>query len=280
MPAIDKDDNEPPPEPLNADTSEFFFPGSQASVLLIHGLTGTPYEMRHLGERLSAAGLRCLGVRLAGHGQSPQVLGATNHHNWYQSVVQGCERLRGFGDPIVVVGQSAGAVLAARLAIEQRAAVSAVALLAPAFLLPRWQRLALYFIGQAGPWASRIYLHSAGADIHDGAARQIHPSMELMPLGAALSLSQLAAQVRPRLSRLVQPVLLIHSRNDHVCPFAQNVDLVMGSVGTRNKRLVVLGESYHVVSVDTERERVALELIDFVRRIAAQTHLSLAAVGS
>jgi carboxylesterase len=280
MRAMDKDDNEPPPALSTPDTSEFFFPGSQASVLLIHGLSGTPYEMRHLGERLSAAGLRCLGVRLAGHGQSPQELGATNHHNWYQSVVQGCERLREFGDPIVVVGQSAGAVLAARLAIEQRAAVSAVVLLAPAFFLPRWQRLALFLVGQAGPWASRIYLHSAGADIHDAAARQIHPRMELMPLGAALSLSQLAAQVRPRLSRLVQPVLLIHSRGDHVCPFAQNVDLVMGSVGTRNKRLVALSESYHIVSVDTEKERVALEVLDFVRRAVSPLQPALAAVNS
>lgn len=277
---MDKDDNEPPPEPLKPDTSEFFLPGSRASVLLIHGLSGTPYEMRYLGERLAAAGLRCLGVRLAGHGESPQALGATTHHNWYQSVVEGCERLRGYGDPIVVVGQSAGAVLAARLAIEQRAAVSAVVMLAPAFFLPRWQRLALYLIAQAGPWAGRIYLHSAGPDLHDAAARQIHPGMALMPLGAALSLSQLAAQVRPRLPRLVQPILLIHSRNDHVCPFAQNVDLVMGSVGTRNKRLVVLGESYHIVSVDTEKERVALEVLDFVRRTVSPMQPELAAVGS
>ncbi len=55
------------PVPARADTSEFFFPGSGVSALLIHGLTGTPYEMRFPGEQLASAGVRVCGVRLAGH---------------------------------------------------------------------------------------------------------------------------------------------------------------------------------------------------------------------
>jgi len=42
--------------PSTVDTNEFFFPGRGLSALLIHGLTGTPYEMRFLGERLAGAG--------------------------------------------------------------------------------------------------------------------------------------------------------------------------------------------------------------------------------
>ena len=55
------------PDPPDVDRGEFFFPGSGLSVLLIHGLTGTPYEMRYLGERLAATGLRVHGMR--GHQQ-------------------------------------------------------------------------------------------------------------------------------------------------------------------------------------------------------------------
>jgi carboxylesterase len=265
--------------PLNAivDTREFFFSGSQISALLVHGLTGTPYEMRHLGERLAGAGVRALGVRLAGHARSPEELGATNHNSWYQSVVDGYERLRAYGDPIVVIGQSAGGVLAARLAIEQRDAISGLVMLAPAFYLPLWQRAALHGLAQCGPVAGKLYLHGSEADVHDAAARQIHPGVRLMPLGAALSLCELSAMVRPKLERVVQPTLLLHSRHDHTCPFKKNVDFVMNNIGAVNKRLVALSESYHVISVDTEKDRVALEVIDFVQRLMPQASRELAA---
>jgi carboxylesterase len=88
-----------------------------------------------------------------------------------------------------------------------------------------------------------------------------------MPLGAALNLCELSAIVRPRLSRLTQPTMLIHSRADHTCPFDRNVEFLMANLGSVRKRLVVLEESYHVITVDTERERVAREVSGFIREL-------------
>ncbi len=265
-------DSEPPPSSTNIiDTREFFLPGAGVSALLIHGLTGTPYEMRYLGEQLSAAGVRVFAVRLAGHAGTPEELGTTNHNHWYESVVDGCERLRAYGDPIVVVGLSAGGVLAARLAVDQGEALRAVVMLAPAFFLPLWQRAALAAIKRLGPRAAMIYLRAnAGADIHDAAARQVHPSARLMPLSAALSLRDLSALVRPRLSRLAQPTMLIHSRRDHTCPFNKNVEYLMANLGSVRKRLIALEESYHVITVDTEKERVSNEVLGFIRELFGQ----------
>lgn len=262
-------DSEPPPlSPNIMDTREFFLPGSGVSALLVHGLTGTPFEMRYLGERLSAAGVRVFAVRLAGHGGTPEELGATSHHHWYESVVDGCERLRAYGDPIVVVGLSAGGVLATRLALDQGDALSGVVMLAPAFFLPFWQRAALAAIKRLGPRAGMIYLRAtAGADIHDAAARQIHPSARLMPLSAALSLCEMSALVRPRLGRLAQPTMLVHSRRDHTCPFDKNVEYVMANLGSVRKRLIALEESYHVITVDTEKDRVGNEVLSFIREL-------------
>ncbi len=65
------------------DTHEFFLPGAGVSALLIHGLTGTPYEMRYLGERLAARGVRVRGVMLAGDAGTPEELGAAGYDNWY-----------------------------------------------------------------------------------------------------------------------------------------------------------------------------------------------------
>jgi carboxylesterase len=253
------------PHPSRIDSREFFFPGSGLSALLIHGLTGTPYEMRYLGERLAAAGIRVNGVRLAGHAAEPEELGEATHSNWYESVVEGFERIRAYGDPNIVIGLSMGAVLATRLAVDQREAVSGLVMLAPAFHLPFWTRVALRAVRPVGAIGRRIYFHKpGGSDIHDAAARQVHPGNRLMPLSAALNLMELSDYVRPVLHEVIQPTLLIHSRRDHTCPFEANVEFVMSRLGAAEKRAVALEESYHVITVDSEKDRVVRETLDFV----------------
>jgi carboxylesterase len=258
------------PHPTSAiDTNEFFFPGARVSALLIHGLSGTPFEMRYLGERLAASGARVCGVRLAGHAGAPEELGAATLAQWYESVVEGFERLHRFGDPVAVVGLSMGAVLGARLAADQGEAVAGVVMLSPAFFLPLWVRGPLKALTALGSLADRVYLRGKGSDIHDDAARGGHPSARLMPLGAVLELLTLSAAVRPRLGRITQPTLVIHSRRDHTCPMRRNVDYVLGHLGSAQKRAVILEESYHVITVDSEKERVASEVIDFVSALSS-----------
>jgi carboxylesterase len=112
--------------------------------------------------------------------------------------------------------------------------------------------------------AENIYVHKGGgADIHDAGARVLHSYHTLMPLKAALSLHQLARMVRPRLGEIVQPALLIHSRLDHTCPYEKNVGFVMSHLGSAEKRAVTLEESYHVITVDSEKDRVASEVAAF-----------------
>ena len=45
----------------------FYFPGNSTGCLLIHGFTGTPKEMRPLGDFLADKGYSVLGIRLSGH---------------------------------------------------------------------------------------------------------------------------------------------------------------------------------------------------------------------
>src|ERR1700736_2041845 len=160
---IDMSSPDEPPSRLKVDTSEFFFDGSGLSALLIHGLTGTPYEMRYLGERLAERGVRVRGVRLAGHAGMPEELGPVSYDNWYESVVNGLEDLRQYNEPIVAVGLSMGAVLSARLAADQGESVAGLAMLAPAFFLNTSTSLALRGLrGVLGSITESIYLHNPG----------------------------------------------------------------------------------------------------------------------
>lgn len=263
-------DDEPASDSTKVDTTEFFFDGRGLNALLIHGLTGTPYEMRYLGERLAAAGIRVHGLRLAGHAETPEDLAGTTCENWYESVVRSFEELRRSGDPNVVIGLSAGAVLAARLAADQREAVDGLVMLAPAFFLPPATAAILKAANLLGRFIRRIYLRNeGGSDIHDGSARRIHPSSRLMPVSAPLELLRLSAAVRPMLGRVTQPALIIHGRRDHTSPCERNVDYLMEHLGGSDKRAIVLEESFHVITVDSEKDRVASEVIDFSLRFRA-----------
>jgi carboxylesterase len=267
------DSDEPPSRHSSGvDTNEFFFPGGGVSALLIHGLTGTPYEMRYLGERLAARGVRVRGVKLAGHAGTPEQLGEAGYDNWYESVVNGLEELRQHGEPVVVVGLSMGAVLAARLTADQGEAIAGVTLLAPAFFLPRSTTIMLKSLrGVLGSFVDSIYLYNrGGSDIHDAAARSVHPTCHLMPLSAPLKLFALSALVKPMLPRITQPALVMHAPRDHTCPMRKNVDYVMRHLGSVEKRAVELEESYHVITVDGEKERVVDEVAGFVERFRVE----------
>jgi carboxylesterase len=253
------------------DKSEFFFPGEGVSALLVHGLSGTPYEMRWLGEQLAAAGIRVRGVRLNGHAGSPEDLGASTYDNWYESIVQGFEDLRRYGDPAVVVGLSAGAVLAARLAADQREAIAGVAMLAPAFFLPWTTTVTICAVRKLSSLANHLYVHNAsGSDIHDAAARRIHPTMRLLPLSAPINLLDLSKIVRRRLDRVTQPALVIYSRQDHTCPMRRNQSCLTKRLGSVQRREVVLEDSYHIITVDNEKQQVAAEVRTFVEQFRVQ----------
>ncbi|HEY2664384.1 MAG TPA: alpha/beta fold hydrolase [Candidatus Binataceae bacterium] len=237
------------------------------SALLVHGLTGTPYEMRYLGRQLAARGIRTLGVKLAGHAGTPNELGASNHGNWYQSVVRGFERLRGFHDPIVVVGLSMGAVLSARLAADQGGEIVGLVMLAPAFFLTTGAWTLARVLRHFGRWPYSVYLqNTGGSDIHDAAAKRIHPTMALMPLSAPLNLYDLSSIVRPMLAKIRQPTLAIHSKQDHTIPFS-TLAWLMNRLGCDDKRAVELEDSYHVITVDYDKERIAAEVIRFIEQV-------------
>ncbi|HLA87386.1 MAG TPA: hypothetical protein VJL10_05165, partial [Anaerolineales bacterium] len=67
-------------------TEPFFFSGGRTGCLLIHGFTGTPKEMRWMGEYLNQQGLTCLGIRLAGHATHPEDMRRSRWTDWAASV--------------------------------------------------------------------------------------------------------------------------------------------------------------------------------------------------
>jgi carboxylesterase len=118
--------------------SEFFLEGDRRGVLLIHGLTGTPMEMRLLGKGLNNAGYTVHGMQLAGHCGNVEDLLATGWRDWYASVERAAHELAGKVDHLFVGGLSMGALLALKLAADHPKMVAGVGVYGATFRYDGW----------------------------------------------------------------------------------------------------------------------------------------------
>jgi len=262
-----------PPAPgagAAVDTQSFFVPGGPTGCLLLHGFTGTPHEMRFLGTTLAARGYTVSGIRLAGHCTRVEDLAATCWHDWYASALAGLQALEPHAQRVVVVGQSMGALLALELAAARPEIVAAVVVLSPALVLAhplvRYGGRVLPLVVPLLPERHR-YVGKGTSDIADPRARAESPNYRRVPLRALTELVRLQRRVRRRLPLVRQPVLVIHGRQDHTCPMA-NVEMLERGLGGP-VQVRVLPESFHIISVDVERERVAALVGDFIASMLA-----------
>ncbi|MEB2286459.1 MAG: hypothetical protein B6D46_12490 [Polyangiaceae bacterium UTPRO1] len=256
-------------------------PGSgDVGMLLLHGLTGTAAEMAPAAE--AAAGRYPLWLaRIAGHETSVRDLAASSWSDWYASAVAGADALLRIVPRIVAVGLSMGAMLAVRLAVERRETVAGVALLSPAIELGQpWLRrlrvpLDMLAAADAGApalrrWLAPFAMAKGGSDIADLAVRNRHPGYRQVPLRALLNLMRLQRAAWAGAPALTQPALLLHAAHDHTCPLA-GAERLFARLGSVDKRMVVLERSFHVVTVDCERDRVLAELDAFMAAIASSS---------
>ena len=232
------------------------------AVLCLHGLSGTPYEVRSTAQALAGAGFACRGPLLPGHGESPEALRRTPAAAWLESAGRAYDQLAEHHPRVYVLGLSMGGVLALWLC-QSRAPAGALVMAAPLDLgrRARWGVALLRRLVRFVPSRS---------DIRDPEALARHPSYARMPLAAVRELIALGARVDADLGQIGAPLCLLYSRGDRTVPLA-NAERIRSAVGTASPQLHVLARSGHVLPVDLERERVARLAVDFFRGLEAKT---------
>lgn len=266
--------------------NEFLFRGGRSGVLLIHGLTGTPSEMRQVGRGLHKAGYSVYGMQLAGHCGSEADLLATGWQDWYASVGEAAERFGAGLDRLFVGGLSMGALLALKLAADRPRQVAGLALYGTTlrydgWAVPRISRLSFLLplvtalgLGrrrrtmEAFPYGirdERIRARIAGAMLSgDSAAAGLAGN----PWPSLAQFQRLSWRVRRQLHQVRAPSLLVHAREDDIASL-RNAREVADRVHGPSE-LLVLEHSYHMVTVDAERDLVARRSADFFRAIVVE----------
>ena len=261
----------------------FFYEGGDVGVLLIHGMTGTPVEMRHVGKGLAKAGFTVYGVQLAGHCGNEADLAKTGWKDWYASVEQGLTQLRERVRKVVVGGLSMGAVMALHLAARHPDEVDGLLLYGTT----------LWYDGWTIPWYSFLwkplihtpigrnytFMEKHPYGIKDERLRKrvvqnmlagnsADAGLAGMPSFSVRELWKLVAVVKRELSSIYAPALILHAREDDVSSVKNAYYVARRLAGPVD--VCLLDDCYHLITIDRQKDEVIARSIEHIRRIAAQ----------
>ena len=240
----------------------------ELAVLLLHGLTGGPHEVRPVADVLAEAGYAVRAPMLRGHADAA-TLETTTWRDWYGGIEAAFEALVDGGRRrVIVAGFSMGSLLSLRLAALRPRELEGLVVASPPLRLPRWQEHAVDAMAtlRHRPLLGRLVgmFPKDGPDIRDAHARRTSPSLRRFPYPALQQLVQLQHEVDGLLELVRAPMLILHGRHDHTAPVELSA-VVAQRVSSPSVRRIVLEESFHVVALDVERERVCSEILAFVR---------------
>lgn len=246
------------PELHNAhlDGTPFLFEGGPIGVLLMHGFTATPVEVRLLARALSDHGYTVAGPLLPGHGTRPADLNRVRWSNWTSAAEVSYRALQARCDRIFVGGESMGGILALYLA-GMHPEVAGVLAYAPALALavsPAAQRL-LHLLAPVVPWRKKQGLDESTK----------WQGYRVDPLRGVVQLLRLQRFVRERLPLIDQPVLVVQGRLDRtVSP--EVGEMIQRGVHSSIKELYWMEHSPHVVLLGPELDEILQLTLRFMER--------------
>ncbi|MFA5160024.1 MAG: alpha/beta fold hydrolase [Candidatus Omnitrophota bacterium] len=259
---------------------------SQATVLLIHGLTGTTNEMKGLANFFYRRGYSVLCPRLAHHGEPLHILKRAKWQEFYRSVKEALSKIPS-DQKVFTAGLSMGALLALLLAEEFPERISGVTGLSPTLFYDGWNipwshcllPLAYYtpiryfaYFKEEPPYGiknerirSRVHEYYKNASLADvsEAAQYGYP---YFPVTLLCELHLLIRELMKKMSRITAPVQLIQASEDDMTS-VRNSQFIYDHVASTRKEIVLLHDSYHVITADQERRTVAQKMNEFFCRI-------------
>jgi carboxylesterase len=248
------------------------------TLILIHGLFSSPLEFSLLSRILQSRGVSFDCLEVAGYTNPGERYGPTWQH-WLAAAGAALDAKYGPDQPIVLGGVCVGGAIAAALAAQpRRQSIVGVAMLAPTFAYDSWaiggiqryRRLA-YALGfdrwlkvrEKEPFGiknekTRTWIQQ---ELANNKSSAVGPAA--LPLRGIRETERLYAHVKTLLAGISAPLLVLHALEDEIATLA-SVERVLATTQPAKVKLVVLEHSYHMITLDNDRQRVAHELADFV----------------
>lgn len=246
-----------------AGAEPFFAENGKAGVLISHGFTGSPQSMRFLAEGLAHAGFTVALPRLRGHGTSPADMAASTASDWIADLEQATAWLQQRCETLFMTGLSMGGTLTLFMAGQHPEMFSAIIPINALLFTNNPAIASLAYMSPAPPEVPGI-----GSDIKAADTQELaYPVVPVPAIKELLAVAKVADELLPRITC---PALIMVSREDHVVPPA-NAEYIFQHLPGVNKQLLWLENSYHVATLDNDKELILQKSIDFF-----QTHIRTA----
>lgn len=239
----------------------FLFEGTNGKgILLVHGWTSTPYELRRIGRYLNENGYTVSGIQLTGHGTVPKDLEGVSWKQWAGDVENGYEKLKETCEKVYIGGTSIGANLATNFAKQQPDIAGLILMATPYSLkfeniLPLLARLLQKF----GEYHGKHYPPTFGASTT--ITRSI--AYQSYPISSSLETFELVRETRKNLEKISQPCLIMQSTHDHIVD-KKSMDNIYSKISSKTKKKIYIKKAYHTFISDIKNEHVFEDILNFL----------------
>lgn len=227
---------------------------NKKAVLLLHGYTGSPAEMKPLGIYLNNLGYTVLCPCLPGHGTTVEDLAQKTTKDWLATAKSACRELKAQYKIVYVAGLSMGGLLSMKIAAEENVK-KAVIISAPIYVFDKRVKLLplLRFFIHYLPKRKRNY---HGLDMYCQA-------YDRMPTKPLLSLFALIEECKLSVLKMITiPTLVLQSKIEHTVK-PKSAQYIFDNIRSKNKKIVWLEHSGHILTLDCEHEKVFKLVGDF-----------------
>lgn len=228
---------------------------SDIGVLVIHGITSTTSSMQYLASKFADEGYNVELPGLAGHGTKWQDMNSIKYTDWIDDLEEALTKLQKRSSKIFLCGLSLGGGLALFMA-GKHPELNGLILInhAAKFTGPKfWFAPIIRKIIKSVP--------AVASDIKDPNSKEIAYSRT--PTNGAYEMLKMLKKMQKMLPNISQPVLVFKSKVDHIVP-KLSVTYTMENIGSEDKELIWLENSYHVAPLDYDKELIAKKSIEFV----------------
>ncbi|OGX45809.1 MAG: hypothetical protein A3G38_00320 [Omnitrophica WOR_2 bacterium RIFCSPLOWO2_12_FULL_51_8] len=267
----------------------FFLRGGQKAVLLIHGITGTPSEMRYFGASLNKAGYTVFCNTLPKHCSSLNELKRVTWQEIAECCIADFRKLKQEYPRVFVAGISMGALMGMHLAYLFAGEVSGIIALAPTLFYDGWalpktkalMKLVWHIplirnkinIREGWPYGLKdeesrenIERFYKNAKVGIDSKKTILFGSPFFPMACLYQHHLFIKVVKKELAQIKAPILILHSSADDMVSI-RNGKYIYAHIGSPDKTLIPLYESYHMITIDKDKDLVAQEARNFMDRL-------------
>ncbi len=232
--------------------------GGREGVLVLHGFTGSPWEVAPVAQALAQQGFTVAMPVLAGHATTVHALNETTWDDWLKSAEDALAWLDARCDRVHHVGLSMGTLLTLLIARRRPSGrLGHIALLAPALVLPEWQRVAMGTLARLG-WPE--VLGKADPLLANGQKSPCYAAVPLRAGASFLALMDLVVAQTPPMRALV-----LHGSADVTIPCARATAIARRLLGSE-AIVHIVPKAGHLLPRTDAGPQVVQEVVDWLQR--------------